>query len=121
MQNMAEDQKAVSSQVEAASAELARTAKEVQRMGRERDREEARAREAREGAEKGDRGVDLKLKMLRNQVHLGNLGLQGSKRGKEHAALVRYRHLARIHPRAWVEREGRVDRWGRCCEDRALV
>jgi hypothetical protein len=37
---------------------LARTAKEVQRMGRERDREEARAREAREGAEKGDRGVD---------------------------------------------------------------
>lgn len=58
MQNMAEDQKAVSSQVEAASAELARTAKEVQRMGRERDREEAKAREAREGAEKGDRGVD---------------------------------------------------------------
>jgi hypothetical protein len=58
MQTLEEEKKAVAVQVDEVREELARTAKEVQRLGRDRDREEARAKEAREGAEKGDRGVD---------------------------------------------------------------
>jgi hypothetical protein len=58
MQTLEEEKKAASAEVDVVREELTRTAKEVQRMGRERDREEARAKEAREGAEKGDRGVD---------------------------------------------------------------
>ena len=123
MQNLEEEKKAVSAQVDEVREELARTAKEVQRMGRERDREEARAKEAREGAEKGDRSVDelcrwsVACGRVRHffsaavinktsslfQVHLGHLCLQGSERDQEHATLVRYRHLARIHPRSRFE------------------
>lgn len=69
MQNLEEEKKAVSSQVDEVREELARTAKEVQRMGRERDREEARAKEAREGAEKGDQSVDELCRWLVGKKH----------------------------------------------------
>lgn len=58
MQVLEEQKKAVFVQVDEVREELARTAKDVQRLGRERDREEAKAKEAREGAEQGDKGVD---------------------------------------------------------------
>ncbi|WWC61172.1 uncharacterized protein I303_103752 [Kwoniella dejecticola CBS 10117] len=45
-------------QTDSTREELARVAKEVQRLGREREREEARAKEVREGREAGDTKVD---------------------------------------------------------------
>ncbi|WVR05241.1 hypothetical protein IAU60_002253 [Kwoniella sp. DSM 27419] len=58
IQQLNDQMAATQSEQESASIELAKVAKEVQRLGREREREEARAKEVREGREAGDTKVD---------------------------------------------------------------
>ncbi len=67
MQTLDDEVKRVNLAIDAVRDAVSRTAKEVGRLGRERDREEARAREARAGREKVDgegRALDGKVDEL---------------------------------------------------------
>jgi hypothetical protein len=58
MQRLTEAKESTGRRIEIVRDEMARTAKEVQRLGRDREREEARAKEVYEGREAGDTKVD---------------------------------------------------------------
>ncbi|ODO11521.1 hypothetical protein I350_00301 [Cryptococcus amylolentus CBS 6273] len=53
-----DDKEAVQAEADRTRGEVARIAKDVQRLGRDREREEAKAKEVREGREAGDTKVD---------------------------------------------------------------
>ncbi|KIR58679.1 hypothetical protein I314_05518 [Cryptococcus bacillisporus CA1873] len=58
IQQLTDEREATQAQIDQTSEIVARIAKELQRLSRDREREEARAREVREGREAGDTKVD---------------------------------------------------------------
>ncbi|KAK1925016.1 hypothetical protein DB88DRAFT_487631 [Papiliotrema laurentii] len=68
MQRLTEEQEEATQSAEEARTKVARTAKDIQRLERERDREEARAKEVQEGREAGDTKVDEMCRWLNSSI-----------------------------------------------------
>ncbi|GFZ46197.1 hypothetical protein JCM24511_04444 [Saitozyma sp. JCM 24511] len=68
IERLTEEISTTGKKVDVAREEVSRTAKEVQRLGREREREEARAKEVREGREAGDTKVDELCQWLSSSI-----------------------------------------------------
>lgn len=70
IQQLTDEREATQAQIDQTGETVARIAKELQRLSRDREREEARAREIREGREAGDTKVDDICRWLTSSMSL---------------------------------------------------
>ncbi|WVF72244.1 hypothetical protein IAT40_007056 [Kwoniella sp. CBS 6097] len=92
IQDLADRISSTQSQADSRGEEVAKVAKEVQRLGREREREEARAKEVREGREAGDTKVDEICRWLTSSMsfYKSLLGIKSVKAASDNELHLEY-------------------------------